>query len=357
MKIILFSNSCWNLYNFRKDLIIDLLSKNYQVIIVAPEDENLLDLTNLGCKYFNINLSQYGTNFFKELYTLFNLFFLFKKIKPSYIFSYTIKPNLYSSIICKLLKIKIICNISGLGNSFLKKNLVYHVTIFLYKFFLSKSYVIFFQNNDDLQLFKDLKILSKLNYYLLPGSGINLDFFKSNVKYKIDRPINFLFIGRFIQAKGINEFVNAANLIINDNKNITFYALSPTSENFIYYEKKYPYIKFLKTVKDVRNVLINTGCVVLPSYREGIPRSLIEACSMSIPVIASNVPGCKDVVVEGYNGFVCSVMSAVSLKDSMIKFNNLSFEDKYKMSKNSRNFAESKFNVNIVINKYNEFII
>ena len=357
MKVVLFANSCWNLYNFRKDIIIDLLNKNYQVIIVAPKDDSLIELTKLGCHYSNINLSQYGTNILKELFSIFTLFFLFKKINPSYILSYTIKPNLYSAIICKFLKIRNICNVSGLGNSFLQKNLVFYITIFLYKFFLSSSYVIFFQNKDDLKIFKDYKILRKSNYYLIPGSGINLNFFKSHIKYNKSRVIDFLFIGRFIKAKGINEFCDACDIIIQKYPNINFVALTPTPENYNYYKTKYPKIKFLNFVPDVKDILDTTKCVVLPSYREGLPRCLLEACSMSIPIITSNSVGCRDIIIDGFNGFMCDSMSTDNLKDVLIKFHNLSFDNKLKMSVNARFFAEKDFNVKIIIDKYNEFMI
>ena len=357
MKIVLFANSCWNLYNYRKDLIIDLLNRNYEVIIVAPKDKSLSDLTKLGCEYFNIKLSQYGTNILKEIFSIFTIFFLFKKIKPNYILSYTIKPNLYTSIICKFLKIKNICNISGLGNSFLKKNLVFYITIFLYKLFLSNSYIIFFQNKDDLKIFQDSKILKKLNYHLLPGSGINLNFFKSHIKYSKNRVIDFLFIGRLIDAKGINEFCDACNIIAHKYPNMNLVILTPTSENYDYYKNKYPKIKFLKYLQDVKGLLDKSKCVVLPSYREGIPRSLLEACSMSIPIISSNAVGCKDIIIDGYNGFMCKARSADSLKDNLIKFHNLSFDAKLQMSINARIFVENNFDVKIVVEKYNDFII
>ena len=356
MKIVLISNSSWNLYNFRKELILYLLKNNFIIYTISPKDKYTKHLIKLGCKHIDLKISQYGKNLFYELKTIYNIYNLFRLIKPKYVLSFTIKPNLYSSFVCNRLKIKNISNISGLGNTFLNKNLIYFLTIFLYRIFLSHTHKILFQNKDDLEVFKNLNIIRKKNFDILPGSGINLDYFKCNDYELSKKNIHFLFIGRLIQTKGIEEFCIAATNILKNRNDINFSILSPATENFEFYKNKYKNLNFLSPVDDIRIFLRKSQCVVLPSYREGMPRSLLEASAMSVPMIASNVAGCRDIVIDGYNGLLCEHKSIQSLEHTLNKFISTSISNKITMSENARNFVQKKFDVNFVIKRYSELL-
>ncbi|MBT89295.1 MAG: hypothetical protein CMN79_02225 [Spirochaetales bacterium] len=359
MKIVLISNSSWNLFNFRKE-IIESLNENHQIALIAPKDEYFFKL-NKKYTIYNWSLNSYSKNLFGELKAIIGLFSLLKKIKPDVVMTFTIKPNIYTNILSYFLKFAVVSNISGLGKNFINDKIINKFIQLFYILFIQKSNFIFFQNSFDYEYFcKKKYFISKKKSSILPGSGIDLNYFK-NLKYKNNyldnKKYHFLFIGRFEKEKGIYEFCEAAKkFIIKNNKNI-FYAISPNDINIEILTNNYPQIHFLNKTDNIKGILENTKCVVLPSYREGNPRSLIESISMSVPVIATDVPGCNDVVIDHYNGYLCKKNSIESLFDKFVNFYNLSKSEILIMSNNARNHAEKKYDVKKIINIYEKKIL
>ena len=285
--------------------------------------------------------------------------------KPDFFLGFTHKINIYGGFIARILNIKSIINITGLGTAFMKKNIFRNILILLYKFALGNKNISFFQNKDDRNLFLKNNLVKKNNSFLIPGSGIDLK--KYNIlKKKINKKnINFLFIGRLIKDKGILEFIEVAKEIKKKEKlDITFSVIgsidSQNSSSITYEEylnfKNMKILNFLGKKKNIKKYLSKTDCIVLPSYREGLPRVLLESSAMSLPAITTNVPGCRDVVKDGYNGFLCKARNKNSLLKAIYRFLNLSYKKRLIMGKNSRKKAEKYFNEKIVFERYKKII-
>ncbi len=365
MNIVIFSNSFWNIYNFRLHLVKFFLNKGYIVHLIAKEDEYSKALSDIGCNIIPVFFQPNKINLILDFILLTKLFFILKKYKPNYIFTFTIKPNIYTSLISQFLGIKIINNITGLGTTFINKSFINYFIILLYKISLRKSFHIFFQNYSDLKEFINNKIVLKQNHSVLPGSGIDIKQFNfKSTQTKNNLQISFLFFGRLLLDKGILEYIKAAEIIKKNFKNINFDILGFIDENNNrsikkellqkYHEQKI--INYLGETKNIISYLKKYDCVILPSYREGTPRSLLESAAMYRPLIASNVPGCKNLVLEGKNGFLFEVKNVLSLVESINKFINLPYETRLKFGNESRNLVVKKYDINKVLVAYYNII-
>ena len=379
MKIAISINTTWNIYNFRLGLIKALLDKGYEVYAISPYDEYAKKLEGIGVKHIDIKINNKGTNPIEDIKLIKSYYKIFKTIKPDVILFYTIKPNIYGSLAAVILGIPVISNISGLGTVFLNNNLSSKIARLLYKVALKIPKKVFFQNSYDKDLFIKLKLVDVSKTDIIPGSGINTNKFKplQVISNNDSKKIKFLFIGRLLKDKGLIEYVEAARAIRNGElkfenrelereiyKNIEFHILgafysgNPTAitENEMEIWEKENIVKYLETSDNVKVVIANYDCIVLPSYREGLSRVLLEAASMAKPIIATNVPGCKEVVENGVNGFLCKVKDSNDLAKKMIKIFNLSKEERIKMGQAGREKVIKEFDEKIVIDKYMEEI-
>ena len=360
MKIFIIANSYWNIYNFRYSIIKKLIREKHQIFVLAPPDKFKPFLMNLNLTTIDITLKN-NQNFIFDIISLFKLFYLFVFYKPDYVFTFTIKPNLYASIASIFLKTKVICNISGLGSSFLVKSYKRKLTFFLYKKFLKNSHHVFFQNNHDQKFFLKLNIVKKHKTDILPGSGIDLNNFHYS---KIVEDNVFLFIARLIEDKGIIEFLTAAQIIKKKFPNVIFRVIgeidyenpSKINKNYLDYQRKLNYFQYNSFTDKIIDEIKNSSCVVLPSYREGKSRVLLEAMAIGRPIIASDVPGCKDLINYGKNGFITSARNPIDLENKMIKMIDLSLEEKNMMGIEGRKIIEENYDVEIVIKKYLDII-
>ena len=326
-KIIISANSCWNLVNFRIGLIKNLIKNNYKIYIVAPSDYTTYELKKIGCVFYNIKINRKKKNIFDAMKNIFFYFRVIKKINPSVFLPFTIKPNIYGSIVCSYLKVNYINNITGLGTTFLGNKIIIKIVSLLYFIALRNSNMVFFQNKDDKKLFYKKKIYIKKNFSkVIPGSGIEI---KKLRNYKINnKKIFFLFIGRLIKHKGIYELISAIKKIKSLNFDVVFYVLGnndqknsyPVSDKQLKFWIKNKYIKYLGFKKNIKPFLNKADCVILPSYREGMSRALLEAALNYKPLIATNVPGCKDLVKNNFNGFLCRPKDANSLANAIKNF-------------------------------------
>lgn len=350
MKILLFSNSSWNLYNFRLGLIKKLIIENHDVYFLGSKCVDSDNLKKENIKMVQFDISQKGKNLFQELLTIYKLFISVKKLRPDYILSYTVKPNIYSLILTYFFKVKIINNITGLGNTFINTNLITYLVFFLYKILLKRSNFVFFQNHDDFDFFTKKKLINKSYSSVIPGSGVNIESFKFSKKnFNDSNNLNFIFCGRTIKEKGIIEFCECSLLINKNYPEISFFVLGFNNYDHL---KKYKNIIFLDSNRFDKKKYIDFDCVILPSYREGLPKSLLEFGIQGVPSITTNVPGCNAIIKNGFNGFLCKSKSIDSLYFSIVEFINLPLTSRIKMSYNSRNFVIRNFNENLVIEKY-----
>ena len=366
-KILICANSSWNIFNFRYNLVKALINNNFEVLILSPHDEYSEKLINIGCKFHEINFNKSNIGLINNLLLIYKYFTIIKKLKPDLILAYTIKPNIFVSIISKFLKIKIYNIITGLGSSFLGNIIIKKLVIFFYKISLKNSNLIIFQNNDDMNLFKKYKILNKQTYEIILGSGVNTSFYSY---YEIDKKkldIKFLYIGRIIKDKGIYELITAFKNILskNSNFNLELCLLGSTDRhnpsNISLSEiKKWEsdnIIKHIEYKKDIREYIKLSDCIILPSYREGLPMSLLEASSCGRPMISTNVPGCKDVVIDNYNGYLCEKENSYDLQLKIEKFINTKIDIRIQMGINARENVIKKFDEKIIIDKYLKLII
>ena len=369
-KIVISINTSWNIYNFRLGLIKALQKEGYKVYAVAPKDEYSIKLQEIGVECIDVFMNNKGTNPIEDIKTIWEYYKIYKNIKPDVALHYTIKPNIYGTIGAKLAGVKVINNISGLGTVFLNDSISSKIARYLYKIALRFSDKVFFQNPHDRELFVKNKLVENNKTDLLAGSGIDTKRFKPLKKEYQDGKFRFLFIARLVKDKGIIEYIEAIRII----KNLKFKIENYTDVEFQVLGAFYPgnptaitkeqmqkwqeegVVNYLGTSDRVSEIIKECDCVVLPSYREGLSRVLLEAASMAKPIITTDTPGCKDVVEDGVNGFLCKVKDADSLAIQVEKMLNLSTKQREEMGKRGREKIIKEFDEKIVIEKYLEAI-
>tara|TARA_R110002051_G_scaffold162204_3_gene233719 strand:+ start:253 stop:1368 length:1116 start_codon:yes stop_codon:yes gene_type:complete len=364
MKIVFSSNISWSIYNFRRGLLNELKKDGNIIFTVALKDEFSEKLENLGFTHTNVFINNNSKNPIKDLYLIYQYYKIYKKIAPDIICHNAIKPNIYGTIAAGIIGIPTINNISGLGTLFIKKSLSTRIAKLLYRISQRKASKIFFQNNDDLNLFLKNKLISKDKCLLIPGSGVDTSKFFPVKKTNYQDDFKFLFVGRLLYDKGIREYIDAIKIIKSKNKNIEFQILGPIYSNnttSISQENLNDWlgaglINYLGETDDVLKYMVEADCLVLPSYREGLSKVLIEGSSVALPIITTNVPGCKDVVIDNVTGFLCEVKNSKDLADKMVKMINLPIEERLLMGDNGRNRAINVFDEQIIIKHYKDAI-
>ncbi|MEM7550596.1 MAG: glycosyltransferase family 4 protein [Bacteroidota bacterium] len=361
MKIAIVLNTSWNIYNFRMGLIKTLISQGAEVHAVAPHDEYSSILEDHGCVYHKVRMDSRGANPVKDLALTLELFKIYQKIKPDIILHFTIKPNIYGTLAAHMLGIPTINNVCGLGTVFLKDNVVSKIAMVLYKWAFKYPNKVFFQNGDDELLFKRNKLIAEGLSEVIPGSGINLSTFKPlDNKVERKKKFTFLLISRLIIDKGVIEYVKAVEILRKRGYEAEFQILGATDT---LHKRGIPahiidewttsgVINYLGTTKDVRKYISEADCVLLPSYREGTPRTLLEAASMKKPIIATDVPGCRNIVQHKYNGLLCKLKDVEDLADKMIEMYHMPLSLRDVLGQNGRKLVEEKFDEQIVIDKY-----
>lgn len=336
-----------------------LQAEGHEVHTIAPKDDCTHLLTEAGCHHHQVRMDSRGANPIKDSALIFELWSIYRKVRPDVILHYTIKPNIYGTIAAALLKIPVINNVCGLGTIFLKDNLISKIAILLYRWSFRFPKKVFFQNPDDLTLFINKKLIRPEIADLLPGSGIDLTRF-APTEFKRNKSFTFLLISRLISDKGVIEYVEAVRKLKAKGIDARFQILGATDPKHKRGIKlkvidswiSSGTIEYLGTTKDVRSFIQDADCIVLPSYREGTPRTLLEAASSSKPIIATDVPGCHHVVKDSYNGLLCELKNADDLAEKMFTMANYDDETLKRFGQNGRKKVESEFDESIVINKY-----
>ena len=353
--ILILANSISGLFSFRKEVVQALIEKGYKVYISVPNGEKDKEqfFVDNGCTLIFHNIDRRGTNPLKDLKLLHNYCKIIKTINPITILTYTIKPNIYGGIAARINKVPQLANITGLGSSLNGTGWISRFSLFLYKLGLSKSHTVFYQNQM-IKTFCEKNYIGK-NGILLPGSGVNLDWHTYHPYPSEESVITFLFIGRIMKDKGIEEFLAMAKYIRLKYGNVAFHILGGCEENYqsILNELQNDGIlKWHGNVSDIRPYIKSAHCTILPSYHEGMANVLLETCAAGRPVIASNISGCKEAVDDGINGFLCEVRNIESLKEKVEVFINLNHKDKEQMGLLARKKVEKEFDRQIVVKEY-----
>lgn len=388
LNIGIVANTAFNIFNFRLELIKALKSAGHHVVAIAPKDNYVDLLIENNIEFIELkNLSRKGTNPIHDLMLVNELRSIYKKNKLDVVLQYTIKPNIYGTLAAKLSNTKTICTVTGLGYTFLNKNLTAKIAHQLYRFAFKNADKILFQNSDDLQTFIDFKLANKSKCDIIHGSGIDVEKFHPNFckSENVNRhceqseavsndkkegfvprhdATRFLMIGRLLKDKGIFEYIEAAQLVKQQFPETEFHVLgeidtqNPSAikksalDNWI----KNKIIIYHEHAKDTRPFICVADCVVLPSYREGMPRVILEGMAMQKPCITSDAPGCKDSIIDGESGFLCKTADSQSLALVLTTFISLSDETKKKLGANARKRAENIFSSVNINAKYLEFI-
>ena len=360
MKIIICTNSAWNLVNFRSELIRALVANGHEVVTVAPYDKYATRLEALGCKFLELKMDNVGTSPVCDALLLLRYWRLLRREQPAVFLGFTIKPNVYGSLAAHRLGIPVINNISGLGAVFIKGGWLAQLVQGLYRAALGRSSKVFFQNPDDRQLFLDGRLVQTKVTELLPGSGIDLNRFAVAHMTVANSKFRFLLIARMLRDKGIVEFVRAAKMLRDRWPFVDFCLLgfvdvqNPAAISRAEVESwaAQGIVNYLGVSDDVRNEIALADCVVLPSYREGTPRSLLEAAAMARPIITTDAVGCREVVDHGVNGYLCKVRDAEDLAEKMNQMLLLSPEHRMAMGLRGRAKMQAEFDEQIVIGKY-----
>lgn len=365
LKIAISINACWNFLNFRKGLIQALLDAGHEVIAIAPRDAHSEQLERLGCRLVPIAIDSKGVSPARDLALCVSYRRILRRERPDVYLGYTIKPNLYGSLAAHSLGIPVINNVSGLGTAFIKTNWLTRLVELLYRAALSRSHTVFFQNEEDRALFVSRRLVAAARTRLLPGSGIDLAYFAPRPSEPdAGSGFTFLLIARLLADKGVREYAEAARIVraaAPDTECRLLGFLNAANRTAITPEEVAGWeeegaIRFLGDAADVRPHIAAADCVVLPSYREGLPRSLLEAAAMGKPLIATDVPGCRDIVEEGVNGVLCTVRDPRALAEAMLKMRAAPPQLIAAMGKASRRKAEEEFAESIVIDRYMEAI-
>lgn len=360
-KVVIALNTAWNLVNFRAGLIRALVAQGYEVVAVAPYDEYAPRLAELGCRFVALPMDNKGTHPGRDFLLFLRFLKLLRHERPDVYLGYTIKPNVYGSLAAHLSGIPVVNNIAGLGTAFIRDNWLTRLVRRLYKTALSRSHHVFFQNDEDKRLFIEQSLVAQEKVSRLPGSGINLDTFcHEPMLLSENRPFCFLLVARLLWDKGVGEYVEAARIVRRKYPTATFQLLgfldvqNKTAVSSAQMDEwvNEGVVEYLGVADDVKPYLAAADCVVLPSYREGVPRSLLEAAATGRPIITTDAVGCRDVVEDGLNGLLCRVADAADLADKLLQMMEMSSKNRTTMGQAGRRKMEQEFDEKIVIDCY-----
>lgn len=356
-KILILCNSCGGLYRFRKELLGKLLQEKYEVHVSTPYNdiEIIEKLRNMGIFLYETKINRRSMNPFRDFGLILNYIGLFFKINPNYVLTYTIKPTLYGGLIASILKIPKISTITGLGSVFQKNKYLKAIIKKFYKIVFNKQTTVFFQNKENFNLFVDSNIVSESNCVLVNGSGVNLKEFSNEIRYPKDI-YSFIFIGRIMKEKGIEEYLNTAKKIKEKyGDKVEFNILGSFEENYkeiIYKLMDKGVVNYLGVSKDVRKELKQVHCIINPSWHEGMSNVLLEAGAMRTFLIASNISGCKEIVIDSKTGFLFEKQNIEELEKKVEEFINLSKIDYQNYIENSYQYISDNFDRQKIVDKY-----
>lgn len=350
MKVMILANNDVGLYQFRKELIEELL-KEHEVVISLPYGDFVKPLEDIGCKFVDTPVDRRGINPIKDLRLFFKYWKILKQEKPDLVITYTIKPNVYGGCACRFMKIPYAVNITGLGTAFENGGMLKKIVTVMNKVGCKKAKVVFFENEGNRQIFIQEKIVEESQTHRLNGAGVNLEKYEV-APYPGGEKVKFLFMGRIMAEKGIDELFEAMQHLVSDGINCELHLLGFYEENYKEKIEKYAaegWLHYYGYQKDVRPYIEESHCFVLPSWHEGMANTNLECAAMGRPVITSNIHGCLEAVSEGVSGFLCQRQDADDLYQVMKKFSMLSYDERKDMGLAGRKRMEDIFDKKKVV--------
>lgn len=359
-KLLILTNDANGLYLFRKELIESFMADGYEIVVSLPSDKNCEKIEKLGCKIVEAKLERRGNNPIKDGKLFLSYCHLIRKIRPKVVLTYTIKPNLYGGLACRLLRVPYLCNITGLGTAIENESMLSRILLKVYKISTKNANCVFFQNEKN-KTFMNRHGIACNNYKMLPGSGVNLTKHIFREYSSEGDKIKFLAVIRIMKDKGIEEYLQAAQILHEKYKNLEFGLVGDYEE-----ESRHIYEPLVKTLVDkniikyyghvdnVPQLMAESHVIVHPSYHEGLSNVLLEAAACGRPVLASNINGCVETFIEGKSGFSFEIKSTEALVEAVEKILKFSFEQRRQMGISARAWVEDKFDRNLVLQAYNE---
>lgn len=353
-RILILANNDIGLFKFRKELLEKLISDGHEVYVSLPNGEFIANIKEFGCHFINTNISRHGTNPFEDFKLIKKYKSIIKQVKPDIVFTYTIKPNVYGGIACSKLKIPYVVNITGLGTAVENKGILQKITVNLYKYSLRKVQTVFFQNKENEEFFSKRNIAAG-KHKMLPGSGVNLDYYKA-LEYPHIDSIDFVFIARIMKEKGIEQYLDAAKYIRSKYPQTRFHVCGFCEQDYDDVIKELNNngtIIYHGLVSDMRDIYRITHCTVHPTYYpEGLSNVLLESAASGRPIITTNRSGCREVINDGINGYLIKEQDTEDLINKIELFIHLDNCLKVKMGLNGRKKVENEFNRQFVIKAY-----
>ncbi|XTR37221.1 glycosyltransferase family 4 protein [Paraclostridium tenue] len=355
-KVLILANHAITISLFRTELVEAMINEGYEVYISSPYGEQLEYFIELGCKLIETPVDRRGTNPKNDFKLLLKYNGILKDINPNVVLTYTVKPNLYGGIACRLNKVPYIPNVTGLGSGFINGGIIQRIVKQLSKISFKKAHKVMVQNSEDLNTLVANNLVRDDNYELIPGSGVNLN------KYKVldfpdkEDPIEFNFIGRVMKDKGIEEFLEAAKEIKSKYHEVKFNIIGMIDQNeykeIIDKYQKEDIIRYYGFQKDTIKFIKNSTCTINPSYAEGMSNVLLESAACGRPIIASDIPGCREIINNNINGYTFEVKNTKDLTKKIEKIISLKYEERLKMGLAGRLKVENEFDRKIVVEKY-----
>lgn len=344
MKILVLANNDGGLFGFRKELLAELAKTN-EIVIAVPSGKHQSYFEQCGYKYIDVPVDRRGMNIFKDFVLYRKYRKLIRNEKPDLVITYTIKCNIYGGIAAKKGRIDYVANITGVGSALQNESLLKKLVVLLYKYAMCKSKRVFFQNEENMNLMQGLKIVDKEKSVLLNGSGVNLHEYTYLEPTRKDVTI-FLFVGRIMREKGIDELLNVAEKCKNNGIKAEFELIGRCEEDYVeslrIAEKK-GIIRYYGYQENIKSYIQKSDCVILPSYHEGMSNALLEGAAMGRAILASDIAGCRETLIDGETGMLFKKQDVEDMYEKVVKFTELSPEEKIDMGIKGRKHVEQKF--------------
>ena len=364
--IALVANSTWNIHNFRLNLLDKFIGEGHDVIVIAPVDQYIEYKEKYpAVKHVALrSLDRDSTNPLKDLVLIAELTRKYKRLKPDLVIHFTNKPNIYGAIAARRAKVDSIAIVTGLGYAFIHNGFIKSVTTALYKYTSKYHKKFIFENIEDRELFENENIITKGQGISVKGCGVNTTYFHPYPNEEVNEAMIFTFVGRLLYDKGVKEFVEAARIIKPRHPKTQFWLVGELDPDNPATVEKDELIEWVDSdivyyhgfQRDVRPFISKSDCVVLPSYREAIPRTITEAMAMAKPVITTDTAGCREAVEVGVNGYLAKLRDAKDLAESMQKIMSLTEEERKSMGHAGRDIVMNQFDDRLIANHIYDII-